>query len=95
MTRLEEHMGHVIRERREDAGLMQEDVAVAARVSVDTVRRVENAKTHMDVDRLLRIARAVGIPLLSDLFRVAEGRTALDLAAITAPDEPDEAVRLG
>lgn len=52
-----------VRAAREKAELSQKAVALAARVSVDTVKRAENGLHEPGANALGRIARALGVTL--------------------------------
>ncbi|MFB7285415.1 helix-turn-helix transcriptional regulator [Actinacidiphila glaucinigra] len=58
-------MGHRIRDLREAAELTQEQLAHRAEISRDSVLRTENATHSPSFDHLARIARALGVPVVS------------------------------
>lgn len=60
---LAQDLGQQLRAERERQGLRQEEVALAAGVSVRTVHQLENGKPTSRLDVLLRVSRALGLEL--------------------------------
>ncbi|MFJ4990088.1 helix-turn-helix transcriptional regulator [Streptomyces sp. NPDC088732] len=58
-------LGHQVRSLREGAEISQEELAHRAGISRDSVLRTENATHSASVDHVLRIARALGVPVAS------------------------------
>lgn len=56
-------LGERLRQERESQGLRQDQVALAAGVSVRAVHQVESGKPTSRLDVLARIARALGLAL--------------------------------
>jgi HTH-type transcriptional regulator/antitoxin HipB len=54
-------LGTAIRIAREEQGLRQDELALAAGVSVRTVHQVESGKPTSRLDVVLRILRALGL----------------------------------
>src|SRR3569833_2578896 len=56
-------IGDVVRERRVHLGLTQEELAEASRVSVETIRKLEqNVNTTARIATLNKLGRALGVP---------------------------------
>lgn len=53
-------LGAVLRRRREQAGLTQEDVAATSEVSVQLIRRLEAGKSNPTLGTLHAVALALG-----------------------------------
>lgn len=56
-------LGARIRELRGAAGLTQEALAERAGSKVETISRIETAASVPDLDSLVRLARALGLPV--------------------------------
>ncbi len=61
------HLGVIIREYRFCNGLTQLDLADAAGIHYNTIRRLENSKGNITLNTLFQLADALEIDL-SDLF---------------------------
>ena len=61
LKRWVEHVGGKIRELRTGAGMTQADLAVAAGISPDYIRRLEDLEHPVSHLALTRIARALGV----------------------------------
>lgn len=59
-------LGRAIREARKRLGLRQEDVALASGVGMRFVHDIEHGKPTLELERLLRVIRAVGLELRLD-----------------------------
>lgn len=68
-------LGSVLRERRSDLGLSQEDFAAEVGLHRTYIGSVERGERNIGIDNLLRIADALGV-CLSELIRDAEGTNA-------------------
>jgi ribosome-binding protein aMBF1 (putative translation factor) len=56
-------LGEIIRRRRKDSGLRIDDAAALSGVSVDLLSRLENGKSGVATDRLLKVLDALGLAL--------------------------------
>lgn len=56
-------LGHIIRDRRKRSGLRIDDAAALSGVSVDLLSRLENGKSGVATDRLLKVLDALGLSL--------------------------------
>lgn len=56
-------LGQVIRRRRKSSGLRIDDAAALSGVSVDLLSRLENGKSGVATDRLLKVLDAMGLAL--------------------------------
>ena len=56
-------LGHIIRDRRKRSGLRIDDAAALSGVSVDLLSRLENGKSGVATDRLLKVLDALGLAL--------------------------------
>ncbi|RMC33723.1 helix-turn-helix domain-containing protein [Paracoccus alkanivorans] len=56
-------LGRAIRERRQELGLLQADVAMQSGVSTPTVSAIENGKETARIGLVLQICRDLGILL--------------------------------
>ena len=59
-------LGHAIRDRRRQLGLLQADVAMQSGVSTPTVSAIENGKETARIGLVLQICRDLGIRLTVD-----------------------------
>lgn len=59
-------LGRTIRDARKSRGLRQEDVALASGVGMRFIHDVEHGKPTLELERLLRVVRAVGLELRLD-----------------------------
>jgi transcriptional regulator with XRE-family HTH domain len=57
---LSHSMAQEIRDRRKTAHLTQAKVAKRARVTVETISRMESGKANPTIDTLLRVLHAIG-----------------------------------
>jgi transcriptional regulator with XRE-family HTH domain len=64
-------MGQLMREIRENAGMLQEDVSRAMGKSQSFMSRVESGQRRVDVIELQRFCRVVGIKM-TDFVRLFE-----------------------
>lgn len=84
---------------RRAAGMTQEQLAVAARVSVKYLSEIENARTNVSVGALARIAQGLGVSL-SGFFGDGDDQIIGDLAAVAAvvgaqgPEARQQALRV-
>ena len=58
-----QEIGSTIRERREQVGLSQEELAELGQVSVRTVRNLESGRGNIGIKPLGQIARVLGLAL--------------------------------
>lgn len=56
-------LGQIIREHRKRSGLRIDDAAALCGVSVDLLSRLENGKSGVATDRLLKVLDALGLTL--------------------------------
>jgi transcriptional regulator with XRE-family HTH domain len=56
-------LGQIIRDRRKRSGLRIDDAAALSGVSVDLLSRLENGKSGVATDRLLKVLDALGLAL--------------------------------
>ena len=56
-------LGQIIRRRRKGSGLRIDDAAALAGVSVDLLSRLENGKSGVATDRVLKVLDAMGLAL--------------------------------
>ena len=56
-------LGLIVRKRRKNSGLRIDDAAALSGVSVDLLSRLENGKSGVATDRLLRVLDALGLSL--------------------------------
>jgi transcriptional regulator with XRE-family HTH domain len=56
-------LGLIIRRRRKESGLRIDDAAALSGVSVDLLSRLENGKSGVATDRLLKVLDALGLQL--------------------------------
>lgn len=67
-------LGRIIRERRRANGLRIDDAAALCGVSVDLLSRLENGKSGVSTDRVLRVLDGLGLALLIvEKERLAQG----------------------
>lgn len=59
-----EHLGRRIREKRKASGLRIDDAAALCGVSVDLLSRLENGKSGVATDRVLRVLDGLGLVML-------------------------------
>lgn len=59
--------GHIVRDARKRAGLRQEDVALTSGVGLRFLHDLEHGKPTVELDRALRVARAVGLEVRLDV----------------------------
>ncbi|MEJ1960586.1 MAG: helix-turn-helix domain-containing protein [Gammaproteobacteria bacterium] len=57
------HLGQIVRRRRKSSGLRIDDAAALSGVSVDLLSRLENGKSGVATDRLLKVLDALGLTL--------------------------------
>lgn len=58
-----ETLGNVIRTRRKSSGLRIDDAAALCGVSVDLLSRLENGRSGVSTDRLLKVLDGLGLSL--------------------------------
>jgi transcriptional regulator with XRE-family HTH domain len=76
-TSLQE-LGRLIRQKRRASGLRIDDAAALCGVSVDLLSRLENGKSGVSTDRVLRVLDGLGLTLLVvETEKVAEALRAL------------------
>jgi len=56
-------LGEIVRHRRKRSGLRIDDAAALSGVSVDLLSRLENGKSGVATDRLLKVLDAMGLAL--------------------------------
>jgi transcriptional regulator with XRE-family HTH domain len=56
-------LGRIVRRRRKSSGLRIDDAAALSGVSVDLLSRLENGKSGVATDRLLKVLDAMGLAL--------------------------------
>lgn len=56
-------LGQIIRRQRKGSGLRIDDAAALSGVSVDLLSRLENGKSGVATDRLLKVLDALGLAL--------------------------------
>ena len=67
-------LGSIIRSRRRASGLRIDDAAALCGVSVDLLSRLENGKSGVSTDRLLKVLDGLGLALaVIDKSPVASG----------------------
>ena len=67
-----ESLGRLIRAKRKASGLRIDDAAALCGVSVDLLSRLENGKSGVSTDRVLRVLDGLGLTMLIiDKERVA------------------------
>jgi transcriptional regulator with XRE-family HTH domain len=76
------NLGDEVRARRLERHLTQEQLAGAAKVDVNTVRRLERAETECQILTLIDVAEGLSMPL-AELIAGMERRQAIELAAIS------------
>jgi transcriptional regulator with XRE-family HTH domain len=57
-------LGRVIRQKRKASGLRIDDTAALCGVSVDLLSRLENGKSGVATDRVLRVLDGLGLAML-------------------------------
>jgi transcriptional regulator with XRE-family HTH domain len=67
-------LGAEIRATREKAGLSQEEVAKKIGMTRPNYARIEQGKTNVTIDSLLRIADGLGLELIVDFERARRSR---------------------
>lgn len=95
MTR--EELGDRLRTLRKRRGLTQEALAEAAEVSVDSVRRLENAAFSPSFDTLTKLAKGLNVPkvaLITDHYD-EEDDLAVMLRALPSPHKEVAVAMLG
>ena len=63
-TRSLEELGRRIREKRKASGLRIDDAAALCGVSVDLLSRLENGKSGVATDRVLKVLDGLGLAML-------------------------------
>jgi transcriptional regulator with XRE-family HTH domain len=58
-----QRLGQIIRRRRKSSGLRIDDAAALSGVSVDLLSRLENGKSGVATDRLMKVLDALGLAL--------------------------------
>ncbi len=74
VTTLQRQLGERVAARRRATGLTQAELAERARVSTETVSRLERGRTMPSISLLNKIARSMGADP-ADLLRSSAGRT--------------------
>lgn len=65
MRSLPSEVGLAIRHAREAHGLLQRELAAAARLPLRTIGRIERGEVDVRLSTLAKIAKALGVPLKS------------------------------
>ena len=77
-------LGRIVRSHRRAAGLRIDDAAALCGVSVDLLSRLENGRSGVSTDRLLKVLDALGLALAvidkAELPRLRSGLIASDAA---------------
>jgi transcriptional regulator with XRE-family HTH domain len=68
-----EAFGTVVRKRREEKGISQEELAARAGIHRTYVSSIERSKVRLGLDIAKKVAAGLGLPL-SDLIAEAEGK---------------------
>jgi transcriptional regulator with XRE-family HTH domain len=84
-------IGEIIKNRRKELGLSQEQLAERVGVSYQQIQRYENGGSMLNVENIQRVAKALGIPVT--LFFDPSGSSSLVSEAST-PYESDEEKKL-
>lgn len=81
-------IGVVIRNRRKELGLSQEQLSVKVGVSYQQIQRYENGGSMLNVENVQRVAKALAIPV-AQLFEVAldHNETLTESAHFISPEE--------
>jgi transcriptional regulator with XRE-family HTH domain len=58
-----QQLGQIIRRRRKSSGMRIDDAAALSGVSVDLLSRLENGKSGVATDRLIKVLDALGLVL--------------------------------
>jgi transcriptional regulator with XRE-family HTH domain len=58
-----QQLGQIIRSRRKSSRMRNEDAAALSGVSVDLLSRLENGKSGVATDRLIKVLDALGLAL--------------------------------
>lgn len=66
--RLDEYIGHILRNRRKAHNLNLEEVARSAKISSALLSRIETGQSSPSLDSLVRISRTLGLTL-SEIFQ--------------------------
>ena len=56
-------LGRIIRQRRRESGLRIDDAAALCGVSVDLLSRLENGRSGVSTDRVLRVLDGLGLAM--------------------------------
>jgi len=80
-------IGVIIRNRRKELGLSQEQLSEKVGVSYQQIQRYENGGSMLNVENVQRVAKALAIPV-TQFFEVSTNPTAhTDESAISTSDE--------
>lgn len=77
-------LGHLVRSQRVASGLRIDDAAALSGVSVDLMSRLENGRSGVSTDRLLKVLDALGLVMLV----VEKAELPKALRALADPEEP-------
>ena len=77
-------LGRIVRAQRRASGLRIDDAAALCGVSVDLLSRLENGRSGISTDRLLKVLDALGLAMIvvdkAELPRLRNGLIARDAA---------------
>ena len=77
-------LGRIVRAQRRASGLRIDDAAALCGVSVDLLSRLENGRSGISTDRLMKVLDALGLAMLvidkAELPRLRSGLIARDAA---------------
>jgi transcriptional regulator with XRE-family HTH domain len=80
-------IGVLIRSRRKELGLSQEQLSEKVGVSYQQIQRYENGGSMLNVENVQRVAKALSIPV-AQLFEAPSNHSAeSDLLTIASPEE--------
>jgi len=75
-------LGHIVRAQRRASGLRIDDAAALCGVSVDLLSRLENGRSGISTDRLMKVLDALGLAMVvidkAELPRLRNGLIARD-----------------
>jgi len=80
-------IGAIIRNRRKELGLSQEQLSEAVGVSYQQIQRYENGGSMLNVENVQRIANALAIPVIQFFEGSAYPAEDADVLASPTPDE--------
>jgi transcriptional regulator with XRE-family HTH domain len=76
-------LGSIVRMQRRASGLRIDDAAALCGVSVDLLSRLENGRSGVSTDRVIKVLDALGLAMLV----VDKAKLSKALAAVGAPDD--------